>query len=790
MSNVVRVRVDIFVPMAATSTGAVVEDIMSIRPLGAGQEVGRSCHLLSFRGYNILLDCGIHPGRSGMDALPFLDTVELSTVDLLLVSHFHIDHAAGVPYLTEKTDFKGRIFMTHPTKAVMRVLLSDYIRLLPDSNSSSGENSKGLYDEADLQSCCEKIELVDFHQVVEHQGVRFWCYNAGHVLGAAMFMIEIGGVRLLYTGDYSLEEDRHLVPAEIPKVSPHVLVMESTYGTQKHEARDVREALFTSTVESVVQRGGRCLIPVFALGRAQELLLILDEYWQERDDLRRRVPVYYASKLASRALRVYQTYVNMMNLHVQRQMDVANPFRFAHIRNMAGTVDDLDDDGPAVVLASPGMLQSGVSRQLFERWCSDPRNGVIIAGYSVEGTLAKKLMSEPEEITSLDGRALPRRCTVVSVSFSAHTDFKQNSDFVEATSPANVVLVHGERNEMMRFKSQLVQQASKWPQHKRITVSAPELGQDVHMRFQRDRRVAICARPSDFLPQVESRADQADEPDGAPPPKRGRRLKPGVLVSKNLRGSFYSDDELTESSPLSVTTLEQRLHLRISAAAAESLPRVLVKTFVDVSPETKSEEGATRSWRVCDVLNVELSRETNQVELRWVASPFADLIADAVACCALQARAFPRNISGPCCTEPQDGDPVVDLVRSALVDQFGEDGVSPALDEELDDVKPKLDEGDHDEAAAPNEKLRPPLLKLKVAHDDARAVCTLSRIDRLYPNGSSTPDDSAVRYSLDVASEDDTLRQRLLRLVNRVLDASTPVDTASKLSISSNKAEK
>ena len=115
-----------------------------------------------------------------------------------------------------------------------------------------------------------------------------------------------------------MEEDRHLVPAEVPSLEPHVLIVESTYGTQKHESRDVREALFTSTIERIVQRGGRCLIPAFALGRAQELLLILDEYWKEREDLH-RIPVFYASKMASRALRVYQTYINMMNQHVRDQ---------------------------------------------------------------------------------------------------------------------------------------------------------------------------------------------------------------------------------------------------------------------------------------------------------------------------------------------------------------------------------------------------------------------------------------------------------------------------------------
>ena len=177
-----------------------LEDTLTITPLGSGQEVGRSCHLIQFRGRTVLLDCGIHPGRSGLDALPFLDTVDLSEVDLMLVSHFHIDHAAGVPYITEKTNFQGRVFMTHPTKAVMRMLLSDYIRLLPQDDRGEG----GLYDEEDLARCCDRVELVDFHQVVEHEGIRFWSYNAGHVLGRAAKESEIPNFKGSYLGRFPL----------------------------------------------------------------------------------------------------------------------------------------------------------------------------------------------------------------------------------------------------------------------------------------------------------------------------------------------------------------------------------------------------------------------------------------------------------------------------------------------------------------------------------------------------------------------------------------------------------
>jgi cleavage and polyadenylation specificity factor subunit 3 len=284
-----------------------MEDIMTVTPLGAGQEVGRSCHVLEFRGTTVLLDCGIHPGYDGLNGLPFLDRIEPESIDVCLITHFHLDHAASLPYLTQRTNFKGKIYMTHPTKAVMRLLLGDYLRLMQMKNNPEDI----LYTEADLNACLNKVELVDFHTTVTVGALSFYALNAGHVLGACMFFIQLGGRSVLYTGDYSMEDDRHLMAAEIPQHHHTVdlLISEATYGVQVHASRAEREARFTGTIDRIVSRGGKCLIPVFALGRAQELLLILDEYWQANAHLQ-DIPIWYASKLASRALRVYQTYAN------------------------------------------------------------------------------------------------------------------------------------------------------------------------------------------------------------------------------------------------------------------------------------------------------------------------------------------------------------------------------------------------------------------------------------------------------------------------------------------------
>jgi len=228
-----------------------------------------------------------------------------------------------------------------------------------------------LFTEADLEQTMERIETIKFHEEKIINGIKFWCYHAGHVLGACQYMIEIAGVRVQFTGDFSREEDRHLMAAEIPPMKPDILIMESTYGTHLHEKREEREARFTGTIHDIINRGGRCLIPVFALGRAQgkhnkffskniissesltlnipsELLLILDEYWSEHPELH-DVPIYYASSLAKKCMLVYQTYTDAMNHSIRKQMNKRNPFKFKHITNLK-SIEQFDDQVPSVVL--------------------------------------------------------------------------------------------------------------------------------------------------------------------------------------------------------------------------------------------------------------------------------------------------------------------------------------------------------------------------------------------------------------------------------------------------------
>ncbi|XP_063900971.1 cleavage and polyadenylation specificity factor subunit 3-like [Zophobas morio] len=598
-------------------TPSNTDDLMIIKPLGAGQEVGRSCHILSYKKKTIMLDCGIHPGLTGFAALPFFDACDPAEIDLLLISHFHLDHIASLPYFMEKTNFKGRVFMTHPTKAIFKSLLSDFVKLSKISTEDM------LFDEHDLDNCMERIETMNFHQQIEVNGIKFIPFNAGHVLGAALLEIEIAGVRILYTGDYSREDDRHLMAAEIPPCRPDVLIIESTYGTEVHEPSEEREHRFTSTVDEIVSRGGRCLIPVLALGRAQELLLIIDEYWEVNPRLQ-SIPIYYASSLANQCMSVYQTYIHMMNRRIQEQFSVSeeNPFYFKHIKSLK-SLQHFNDSGPAVFFASPGMLQSGTSRKLFDRWCSNPKNGCVICGYCVEGTLAKKLIQvgNVTEITTFEeGMKKPLKMSITEISFSAHADYVQTSTFIEALLPPHIVLVHGEASMMAKLRAALEKTYGD-REDVSTTIYTPRNTEAVELYFRGEKKVKVLGTLAQFEPSNDTNVS-------------------GILVKKKFNYLLLDSEDLAEYAGLPVTTITQRqvveYHFPFSV-----LKIYLAAMFTDLKFNIVSDD-ARESIQVFDAVTI-IKESESMLALEWPANTVNDMIADAVVASIIQIELNPST---------------------------------------------------------------------------------------------------------------------------------------------------
>ena len=606
--------------------------------------------------------------------------------------------------------------MTHPTKAIYRWLIQDSVRV--SNTSSTSDQRNVLYTEQDHLNTLSQIETIDFYTTHTVSGVRITPYPAGHVLGAAMFLINIAGLNIFFTGDYSREPDRHLVAATVPpnvgKID--VMITESTFGISNAPPRAERETALLKSISGILNRGGKVLMPVFALGRAQELLLILEDYWQRHPELQ-KIPIYYTGQTARKCMVIYQTYINAMNDNIKRIFRErmaeaeasgnakgvsAGPWDFRFVRSLRN-LERFDDMGGCVMLASPGMLQSGMSRMLLERWAPDPRNGIVMTGYNIEGTMARTILQEPESIPSItSGGAggvgqnmgkktkgddnvvlIPRRCSVEEFSFAAHVTGIENVEFVEEMGAPHVVstfpdiskylvmlidvqiLVHGEKTQMGRLWSKLMSNNS----HKKtaITVYRPANNQEVRIAFRKDKVAKVVGRLADVPPPKTT--DQEDS-----------RLVNGVLVQNGFKLSLMAPEDLREYAGLTTTNIMCKQHVTLSAAGVDLIRWALESTFgaieeigsgeleekdlangnlngnghttarkegEDGEEEMADEEIVSekpRSFLVMGCVKVTWVGRSKEVELEWEGNTMNDGIADAVMAVLLTVESSPAAV--------------------------------------------------------------------------------------------------------------------------------------------------
>ncbi|KZP17938.1 Metallo-hydrolase/oxidoreductase [Athelia psychrophila] len=695
---------------------------LSVTMLGAGQEVGRSCCVLQYRGKTIVCDTGVHPAYSGMASLPFVDELDWSTVDAILITHFHLDHAAALTYIMEKTNFRdgpGKVYMTHPTKAVHKFMMQDYVRM-------SSSSSDALFSPLDMTMSLSSIIPVSVHQLITPcPGVSFTPYHAGHVLGACMFLIDIAGLKILYTGDYSREEDRHLVKAELPPTRPDVLIVESTFGVQSSEAREDKELRFTTLIHTILKRGGHVLLPSFALGRAQELLLILDEYWKKHPDLH-SVPIYFASSLARKCMAVYQTYIHTMNSNIRSRFAKRdNPFVFKHISNLPqtrGWERKIADGPPCVVLASPGFMQTGPSRELFELWAPDARNGLIITGYSIEGTLARDIMSEPDEVMSQKGVPIQRKISVDYISFSAHVDYSQNSEFIEAVKAQHVVLVHGEQTAMGRLRAAMTSRYKDRDED--VKIHTPRNLETLHLSF-RGERVAKA---------IGTLAAKPPQPND---------IVSGLLVAKDYSYTLLDPRDLRDFAGLSTCTVTQRQ--KIVLGVRWDLVRWHLEGMFGSVEEGVDKDGI-QTMRVMGAIDVKHTAE-HELTLEWDSSSNNDMIADSTLALITGIDKSPASVK--LTTQPahshSHAHPHAD-VESESADMARIQRLVMFLEAHFGDVELHMPEAAEDDAEQGEDSTEPSLL---VSLDEAEAQINL--------------------VTMTVASTNDALRKRVEAVLDMAL---------------------
>lgn len=374
-------------------------------------------------------------------------------------------------------------------------------------------------------------------------------------------------------------------------------------------------------------------MPIPSFGNGQELALLLDEYWNEHPELQ-GVPIYFASGLFQRGMRVYKTYVHTMNSNIRSRFARRdNPFDFKYVKWLKDP-KRLDHRQPCVVMASAQFMSFGLSRELLEEWAPDPKNGVIVTGYSIEGTMARTLLGEPDHIDSLrGGNNIPRRCTVKEISFGAHVDYAQNSKFIQEIGAQHVVLVHGEASQMGRLRAAL--RDSYATRGQEINIHTPKNLETLTLTFRTERVVKAIGS------LAEQRATH-----GAP--------VQGLLVSKDFSYTLLDPKDLRDFTGLSTSSIVQKQS--IPMGVDWSVVRWHLEGMygeVDDSEDAEGRQVLTVSWKqpntllippqIMNAINVVRMSDV-EVQMQWVSNTSNDMIADSALVVLLGIDTSPATV--------------------------------------------------------------------------------------------------------------------------------------------------
>ena len=431
---------------------------MKFLPLGGANEIGASSTLIEIEESRILVDAGIRMGPGQDSQSPdFPDKVRSS--DVVLLTHAHTDHTGALPVLRDLWLAGVRVYWTPATKAITRVMLEDSVNRMQREEKEEGKQP--LYTRGDVEvflHCMEK-EVPWLEPVPICEGVTATWIPAGHILGAAMIYIEGKSESILMTGDVSATDQLTIPGMVVPEwVKPDVMVMESTYGDRQHEVTRKQEAKrLASDVAEVIAADGKVLIPAFAVGRSQEVILILKDA-MERGEIR-EFPVY-VDGMVQKVNGIYSgsDFVNELSRPLQRKAERGENLFYSDVIRPVGSNrkrKEILSGEPCCIIASSGMLIGGKSVDYAKDLARDPKNLIAITGYQAEGTPGRALLDWAEAGKSTDELWKPKDCEPVLVEcqvkryrLSAHADRDQLVKLVKRVSSHTVFLVHG--NERAR----------------------------------------------------------------------------------------------------------------------------------------------------------------------------------------------------------------------------------------------------------------------------------------------------------------------------------------------------
>jgi metallo-beta-lactamase family protein len=442
---------------------------MEIEFYGAAREVTGSCHILRVNGKVVILDCGMFQGRRSESAeknktLP----VPVGGIDAVVLSHAHIDHSGRLPYLVRE-GYSKTIFATAATRDLCAVMLADSAHIQESDARHLAKNQKGfvepLYTMRDAVRTQELIIGIPYNKTFDVMpGVRCTYVDAGHILGSASVLLDITEngktKRLVFSGDIG-RPGLSIIRDPVVPSGADVVIMESTYGNRNHETVVDARAQLAAVVRDTAARGGRILIPSFAVGRTQELLYNLNGL--SREGAIPAIPIYVDSPLATDTTTVFEMHPEVFD-HTEDLVNKAKDlFQFPQVhftRSVEESKALNTAQGPMVIIAASGMVEAGRILHHLVRGAGDPKNTILFVGYQAEGTLGRRIEARPPTVR-IYGDDVPLRADVKIIDgYSAHADQAELTawiDGVKATSPrlGEVFLVHGEADVQDIFKTAL-----------------------------------------------------------------------------------------------------------------------------------------------------------------------------------------------------------------------------------------------------------------------------------------------------------------------------------------------
>ena len=427
-----------------------MEKIAKITFCGGTGSVTGANFLLEIEGKKILIDCGLTQGMKLVDDInwdPF--PYNAQEIDLLFITHAHVDHLGRVPKLLHE-GFRGKIYSTKPTKALALPMLEDTAGIL--SKNTDLDLGK-IYTSENIKTTLSLWEGFEYHQTFKiTDNLEMFFLNAGHILGSAMVLFIYNGKKILFTGD--LGNSPSLILPDPERVTDvDYLIMESVYGDRNHEGRDVRRKFLEETIENNYKRKGTLIIPTFSLERSQELLFELDALVE--NNRIPTMPIFLDSPLAIRLTEIFKQYKNYFNTEAQKAMSNDQYlFNFSGLHNTLKSEESkliATVPNPKIVIAGSGMSTGGRVVHHERHYLPDSNNTLLLTGYQSIGTPGR-LIQEGVKTVRISGEDVVVRAHIVTITgYSGHKDSDSLLSFVEDTQDTikKIFVVMGEPKSAM-----------------------------------------------------------------------------------------------------------------------------------------------------------------------------------------------------------------------------------------------------------------------------------------------------------------------------------------------------